>query len=398
MFLFASTLLLFTMTEVHISDFEQRSTQAFYAAESSVTLGLAKLRTNTDYRTDTNDTISIGGNTGLLNVQFYDGTHDKNGHYRKALAPSLYRLALRGQGSVPGLNAAARRTIERDVVVKPFVLFARNTVTLSAGCKVTGNIHSNASVIIDKLSEVKGNVTSNGPVTIGDKIFNDTKPKKINDGIVDGTVSSLEPEIIVSLLPIVLYFPKYHYKGKEYKAEPLVHDTVTLSPVGGVDPPAPSIEVYSGFPTTDNPAGVFYPNTEIMGPLTALQVKGTVVIPSAYPKSTVLINGVVTITPVDNFPALICEKELDIRLIGNLEKFLKSLKKNRIIGLISVKEDVSLSGTDTPGDIIQGSIFGNGIIITANPTLQVTYNSAIISDPPPGIDLIEIGEWREIFE
>ena len=384
MFLFASTLLLFTMTEVHISDFEQRSIQAFYAAESSVTLGLAKLRTNTDYRTDTNDTISIGGNTGLLNVQFYDGTHDNNGHYRKALAPSLYRLALRGQGSVPGLNAAARRTVERDILVKPFVLFARNTVTLSGGCNIKGNIHGNSSVVIDSGDVVTGNVTSNGPVT--------------NNGSVTGTVSSLEPEIIVSPLPIDLYFPKYHYKGKEYKAKPLVHDTVTLSPVSGVDPPAPSIEVYSGFPTTDNPAGVFYPDTEIIGPLTALQVKGTVVIPPAYPKNTVLINGVLTITPVDNFPALICEKDLDIRLIGNLEKFLKSLKKNRIIGLISVKEDVSLSGTDTPGDIIQGSIFGNCIIVTANPTLQVTYNPAIISDPPPGIDLIEIGEWREIFE
>jgi type II secretory pathway component PulK len=69
MYLIASTLLLITMTEIHISDFEQRSTQAFYAAESSVTLGLSKLRENPDYRhkNDLYDT-SIGGNPGYFIV------------------------------------------------------------------------------------------------------------------------------------------------------------------------------------------------------------------------------------------------------------------------------------------------------------------------------------------
>ncbi len=384
MYLIAATLLLITMTEVHIADFEQRSTQAFYAAESSVTLGLAKLRTNTDYRTNSSEMISIGGNTGLLNVQFYDGTNDGNGHFRKSLSPSLYRLVLRGKGTVPGLNAAAKRTVERDVVVKPFALFAQNNLTLTGGCTISGNIHGNSTVRIDIGSTVTGNATSNGTI--------------INNGIITDTESSLEPKIELPAFPITSYFPKYQYNGAEYEAKPLTHDTVTLSPAGGIDPPASSLELYSGFPTSDNPAGVFYPDSEITGTLTALQVEGTVIIPTAYPKSIVSINGAVTITPVDNFPALISMKNLNVILIGNLENFSNSLKKSRIQGLIYIQDDVSFFGNDIVGEVINGSIFGRNITITGNPMFQVTYDPAVISDPPPGIDLFELGEWREVFE
>jgi hypothetical protein len=392
MYLIATTLLLITMTEVHIADFEQRSTQAFYAAESSVTLGLAKLRTNTDYRTNTSETTSIGGNTGLLNVQFYDGTDDGNGLFRDALSPSLYRLVLRGKGTIPGLNAATKRTVEREVVLKPFALFAQTTLTLTSGCTITGNIHGNSSVIIGLGNTVEksldfpsGDATSNGAL--------------INDGSVDGTESSLEPQISLPAFPIIPNPPTYHYKGKEYTAKPLVHDTLTLSPKGSIDPPAPSIELYSGFADPDdNPAGVFYPESEITGTLTALLVEGTVIIPPSYPTGTVAINGAVTITPVENFPALISAKDLNITLIGNLETFSDSLEKSQIQGLLYVQGNVSFTGNNTPGEIITGSILGYTITLTGNPVFEVRYDPAIISNPPLGIDLIELGEWREVFE
>jgi len=368
MYLIAGTLLLVTMTEVHLADFEQRSTQAFYAAESSVTLGLAKLRTDPDYRTDASDTTSIGANTGLLNAQFYDGTNDGNGHFRKSLAPSLYRLVIRGTGSVPGLDAAARRTVEREVVLKPFALFAQATLTLAGGCTIKGNVHGNVAVTIEIGSTVTGDVTSQ---------------------------SSSEPPITLPGSPISLYFPKYWYNGAEYDAQPLTHDTVTLSPAGGVDPPAPAIEVYSGFPTSDNPAGVFYPDSEISGSLVALQVQGTVIIPSPQNLS---LTGAVTITPVANFPALIGATDLTLMLMGNLEIFSASLEKSRIQGLIYAKGDLAITGNDAPGEMITGSILGRNIMITGNPIIQVKYDPAVMSNPPPGIDLIELGEWREVFE
>ena len=106
MFLLVGTLLIITMTEVHLANFEQRSTQAFYAAESGLTLGVSKLRENYYYRTVINDTLAIGGNTALLTVEFH---HRPN---------SLYHLILQGQGTVPGLHAATRRTVTRQVVLK----------------------------------------------------------------------------------------------------------------------------------------------------------------------------------------------------------------------------------------------------------------------------------------
>ncbi len=60
LYLVAVTLLLLTMTEVQISDFESRSTQALYAAESSVTLGLSYLRQEHNYRATASDTMMIG--------------------------------------------------------------------------------------------------------------------------------------------------------------------------------------------------------------------------------------------------------------------------------------------------------------------------------------------------
>lgn len=394
MFLIASTLLLITMTEVHISDFEQRSTQAFYTAESSITLGLSELRKNADHRSNKQDIMSIGGNIGMLAVKFV------------SLSPSLYHLVLKGTGTVPGLNAAeAKRIVERAVVVKPFVLFAWRGVTVSGGCKIIGKIHGNDSVSIDKLSTVKGDLTSSNPVTIGDEIFNDPAPKTINNGIVDGTVSSREPEITFPTLPIALYLQKYWYNAIECKAQPLIHKTVILSPVDGVNPPVPSVDIYSGEPTPENPAGIFYLESEIIGSFIIFNVTGTVVDP--FTTGSLSINGSIKIMPGSNedfkhFPALITARNLNITFtsVESLNPFFsyEDLKKSQIEGLIYADGDVSFTENDTTGNVMTGSILGENISITGNSGFQVTYDSTIISDPPPGIDLIEPGEWKESFE
>lgn len=382
MYLIASTLLLITMSEVHISDFEQRSIQALYAADSSATLGLSKLQQDPNYRTTTSDSFLIGGNTVLLNVRFYDGTNDGNGYFLGSLEPSLYRLVLRGKGTVPGLHAAAKRTVERNVVLKPFALFAGNNVKLSGGADITGNIHGNNVVTIGLNSHVTGNVTSNRLV--------------FQQGTVTDTVSSLEPAISFPMLQGDQYFPKYRYEGAEYEVQPLIHDTVELLPAGKTEPPAPSIEVYSGFPTTDNPAGFFYLNTDLPSDtLTAILVTGTVIIPSS---GTLTLDGIVRITPVANFPALISAKNLRITFIGNLEKFSKGLKKSHILGMIYVWGNVSFTGNNLTENILRGSILGWDITVSGNPIFPIEYDPAIFSAPPPGIHFIEFGEWRERFE
>jgi hypothetical protein len=152
LYLVAATLLFLTMTEVHLADFEQRSTQAFFVAESSIARGISKLRQNPDDRTTTTDTMSIGGNVGSLNVQFHRKIFDNT--------TSLYQLILEGTGSVTGSHAAANRIVRRDVIVKPFAVFAQNNVLLSGGCQIIGNVHGNGSVILWPDSRITGDVTS----------------------------------------------------------------------------------------------------------------------------------------------------------------------------------------------------------------------------------------------
>ncbi len=382
MYLAASTLLIITMTEIHLADFGQRSTQAFYAAESGFVLGLSKLRTNPYYRTDTSETLRAGANTIMLSAEFYDGVNDGKGQYLKVLDPSLYRLIVRGSGTVPGSHASAKRKVERDVLVKPFVLFAKNAITLKGGSAVSGNIHANSIVSIAKQATVKGDVTSSVKVDY-------------EDGAVDGSVSQEEPKIDLPEFPLPLYYPKYRYKGNEYSAKPVEHDTILLDTYGGKDPPVPSIDLYSGFPSTGNPAGVFYLDTVATGTPITIKISGTLLIPQP---GMLDVQGAVSITPVDNFPALISAKNLKIDMIGGLEKFSKTIEKSRIQGLIYTNGNISLSGNDTTGEIITGSTFGQNITITGNPDLQITYDSSVYSDPPPGIDLIELGEWREVLE
>jgi hypothetical protein len=370
MFLLVSTLLIITMTEVHLAKFEQRSTQAFYAAESGITLGVSKLRENYYHRTVINDTLAIGGDTSLLTVEFQNRPN------------SLYHLVLQGQGSVPGVQAAVRRTVTRQVVLKPFILFARDTLKMSSGIGITGNVHGNSTVTMGAGTTIDGDLTSTIPVID-------------NGGTVNGQIQ-LEPEIPFPELSLELYYPTYRYNGGEYTAKPLVHDIIPLSAVDDLEPPAPVLHMYSGFPDAENPAGVFYPASSISGELVALQVDGTVVLPTP---GSLALNGIVHITPVDNFPALISAKDLNLNLIGNLDRFSpESLEQSQIQGVVYVSGALTLTGNNTGGELVNGSLLGHTLRITGLPFVRMRYDPTLFSDPPPGIDFLELGPWREVFE
>ena len=107
MFLVAGTLLIITMTEIRLSDFEYRSTQAFYAAESAFAIGIARLRQNSAYRGDYAPMYyDIGRNPGEIEST------------TRELPPALYHFFLCGTGKIPGWQVAATRTVEQEVAIK----------------------------------------------------------------------------------------------------------------------------------------------------------------------------------------------------------------------------------------------------------------------------------------
>lgn len=380
LFLLISTMLLLTMTEINISDVEQRSTQAFYAAESAFSVGIAKLRqTNGAYRHQNDPyNFSAGNNPGFMFVQTTSIT-----------PPALYRFLIRGTGSISGVHAVTTRKIEREVAVKPFVLFAENEVTLNDQCAVVGNVHGNTAVNIAKTANIEGDATSNQSIA--------------NQGTVTGTQSKNEPEIVLPPLLAARYTPTYRYKDasgnmKLYQAQPLslISDTIALSEVNKIKPPAPSIELYSGFPSAENPAGIFYLPSDLTGNLVALHIEGTLLIPT----SAFHLNGIIRITPVEkHYPAIISTNNLELKLIGNLEQFAagNEIPDNRIQGLIYTTGTVEIDTEEFIGELMTGSIFAQAITLT---DVQMAYQKdpTLLAKPPPGIDFIDIGEWREIIE
>jgi len=59
--------------------------------------------------------------------------------------------------------------------------------------------------------------------------------------------------------------------------------------------------------------------------------------------------------------------------------------------------DIIITGDGTTGMILSGSVVGSTIQLETNLMLHLKYNNALMADPPPGIDFIEIGEWQEPF-
>jgi hypothetical protein len=206
-----------------------------------------------------------------------------------------------------------------------------------------------------------------------------------NEGQVSGTTSSNEPPLQIPELSFDLYYPRYWYDDgtglREYEAKPLAQDTITLEKSGSEEPPVPSIELYSGFPSSDNPAGFFYPESEITGQFAALEVEGTVIIPSSYPASTFALQGLVKIIPLDDFPALLSVKDTHITFIPNLKKFSGSLKKSDIQGLIYSQGNLAFTGNGTTGKLITGSLFGLNVDLTTDQFFQINYDRKLFASP-----------------
>jgi cytoskeletal protein CcmA (bactofilin family) len=380
LYLLGVALLLVAFTETTLSDLEVRALQSFYLAESALAEGLAQLRTNPDYRTDLNDTRSIGSNFGMYSVAFYDGTNDGNGHYRAALSPFLYQIIIEGKGIIPGPKTSAQTEIEIEAVLKPFVMLAEDTLDVGDGSLIQGNIHANQRVILSPASTVQGNVTTHGMLNGG--------------GVVSGTTSFLEPSIYLPTLTTMPYYPTYTYQGSTYSAQPLTPVVVPLPNLPGNPPPYPTITRYQGTANPGNPAGIYYLDQPITANLAQIDLTGTLIILPAA--GDVNIQGAVRITPVAPFPAVVSSNNLNIQMMGNLNAF--GVMGNRIEGLIYADRDITLVGADVSGEIIHGSLIAHTISVQGNPSLETTYAPEVLSNPPPDLDLIEVLSWKEIRE
>jgi hypothetical protein len=381
LYLVAATLLLLTMTEVHLSDFELRSTQALYAAESSVTLGVSRLRREPHYRSTTSDTFMVGNNPAMMTVDFQRNLFHNT--------TSLYHLTLKGTGVVPGWHASTARKIKQDVIVKPFALFAQNSVFISQNCHVIGDVHANGPVILESGSKVTGNVTSAALVQDQD-----------DQTIVSGKTSFPEPNLTVPELDLLTYYPKYWYQGTQYEAQPLNHDTILLSQEGPNPAPFEKIEVYSGYwLAPDNPAGVFYLNEPLEGPIMALDLEGTLIIPPDFADAAFAFTGPASITPVDNFPAIVSAKPIDITFMdgADLRQYSNSIPTTHLQGLVYGESNILIRGNGTTGRVMTGSLVGTTITLETDLMLRIKYDNALLESPPPGIDFLELGAWQEAF-
>ncbi|GAK59179.1 integral membrane protein CcmA involved in cell shape determination [Candidatus Vecturithrix granuli] len=389
MFLAAGTLLIITMTEIRLSDFEYRSNQAFYGAESAIALGIANLRQESAAYGPI--AYEVGGNPGYLEIS------------TRFLPPSVYHFILCGAARISGWQASATRAIEREITIKPFVVFAENQVTLTGQCTIEGNVHGHATIEVGPSVTITGNVTAS------------TTPV-LNQGTIEGDhissdIGTLEPEISFPELAIDFYSWTYPCTGIDgapifCEAQPLIHDTLLLDLDENPETPEETIELFSSdVSSTNNPARIFYLSFEVPeASLTAFNVYGTVVIPSDYPSDTVLLKGSFMIEPLNtssnHFPALISAKPLSMTFREDLANKSDSIAENHITGLIYVLGDLTLI-SETSGEIITGSLFGRNITITGNQAAatEISYDPAIFTTPPPGFDLIELGAWREsVFE
>lgn len=389
MFLAVGTLLIITMTEIRLSDFEYRSTQAFYGAESAIALGIANLRQGSE----TYGPISyeVGGNPGYIEIS------------TRSLPPSVYHFILCGAARISGWQASATRTIEREITIKPFVIFAENQVTLTGQSAIEGNIHGNTTVKVGPSVTITGNVTASAaPVLNQGTIAGD---------YISSDLDTLEPKISFPELTTELYSWTYPCIGTDgapdlCEAQPLIHDTLLLDLDEDPETPEETIELFSSdVSSTNNPARIFYLSFEVPeASLAAFNVYGTVIIPSDYPSNTVTLEGSFMIEPLNtasnHFPALISAKSLNVTFRADLAEKSDSIAENHIAGLIYVLGDLTIT-SETSGEIITGSLFGQNITITGDQAapLQISYDPALFSAPPPGFDLIELGAWKEpVFE
>ncbi len=396
-YLAISTLFLLIMTEIHLADFEQRSTQAFYLAESAITKGVVRLRANHKNHHVLNDLIAIGGRQHALTTTFIPKPCGNDN-----TAKAWYALNLQGLGVVTGQQTATRRKVGRDVVLKPFALLAKRNITLQNLCHISGpndtngNLHGNGQVIIGDHVNIEGDASSSTGILIS------------SNATVTGDSSQKEPWIAFPDFSVPLYIPKYAYHGEEYQAQPL-----SLLSFPSADGTSRLDIYYKGSPNDENPAGIYILPHKIadniggtMTVFTTFDIQGTVIVQNSF-----ALRGRVRINPaVDHFPAFISSNGYPIEMTFidrttieaaysdlDVEDLALIPDENSIQGAIYSRGDIGLTAFSDSAKVA-GSMFGQNIALNGNSTIEVTYDPGIMTDPPPGLQLVDYGAWREIIE
>ena len=392
-YLAVTTIWLMTMTEISLSDFERRSIRAFYLAETAITMGVARLRTEPGNLTMFSDTVSE--KLDVFSVAYTPKLYDEH--------ESWYNLVLEGEGVISGPTASAKRRVLREIVQKPFVLFGEE-IELRELCRIDGNIHGNQKVDIGANVKVEGHISS----SLAEAIISE-------DAVIpEEETPALEPEMTFPLIPENIYSPKYFYEGGEYEAQTLSLTTsLSLSPDDeGHDPPVEILNIYRGKADPENnPAGVFVVNSagledEAHNTLSVIDVEGSVILPASVP---FLLKGLVRIEPLENFPALLSfgggEVNLGLISFEEIKDFLdvsnpelaKLPQKNSIEGLLYSLGTIKLA-TESGSITIDGSIWADTIVLEGNATCAVDFSPRLFTNPPPGLKVVEQGEWRELIE
>lgn len=401
-YLTVTLLLLMTTVETRVSYSEQRSMQALFGAESFLTLGVADGRAlNGEWRNSVSEQITFGDELTIFYTRVAGS--DKGDTPQKR---SLYCGEHRGTAAVYGPNGLTKRQIWENVRIKPFALFAEQEVSLLSGVKIVGdsndikaNVHGNTRAYLASGVSVEGNVTSNGQIKCA---MSAECPKNSATGKIQEDCRLSFPKIAERL-----YYPKYMYQGKVYEAEPL--GTPKSIPLTSKDekeqPPAQAIHIYEERPSKANPAGVFFAdapiNDEVSNTLTNFDIEGTLILRGAGNWN---IKGIVKITAVEQFPAILKFSDAPLSLtyipFSTIQPFLSEggggmNQANQISGLIYSTGDVTLASNGAGGELVKGSVFARNITISGDPQFLLGYNLRLLTDSPPGLQLVERFNWRE---
>ena len=381
-------LLILAATETQIAYYEQRTTQAFYGAESALTLGIADLRGYNGEKVSVfNEAVIMGGEPATFS------SYLEKPKKKEKEVESLYHHSVIGTATRTGPNGATTRAVQQDIVIKPFALFASKSLQLRGGCAIEGHAHGNDSVSLDAGAFIDGNLTLSGGMSASSEQ-------------VSGKTQR-EEEMRLPVVPLRAYYPKYIYQGEVFEAEPLaLPEIIPLVAKDDISPPAVELRLYAQTPSVKNPAGVFYVSSEInsdaSGALVALAIQGTLLL--EHPAK---LRGIIQISAVDNFPALVnfSGAPLEITVIPPelITPFMdltvgssRPLPDDSLIqGLIYSSGDVAITSEGVGRTALKGSIFAKNITLTGNPKLKMEYNLRVLTNSPPGLQLVERSEWRE---
>ncbi|PID56356.1 hypothetical protein CSB45_11780 [candidate division KSB3 bacterium] len=386
-YLALNAVLLMTTTEIHLSNFEQRSIQAFYLAESALARGVAGLRAAPDDLTSFSDVIP--GTLNVFSVSFSPKRYDEH--------ESWYHLSLNGEGIVSGPGASATRRVSQEILIKPFALFAAQKIAVQDHCRIHGHLHGNQEVHIGADVTVEGHISSSfsEPIVSEDAdLSEDEEPAR-------------EPETGFPAISPDLYFPQYLYQEKQYTAQAL-ELTASLALSGSAER---LLNVYRGQADPENnPAGIFVLHSAIeddtQSTLTAIDLQGgSLVLPGT---KKCYIKGLVHISPVENYPAVIHfgtgamhlntinVASLTFSDTGNTE-ISKLPTQNSIEGLLYSLGNLVLTA-ESGSVTLKGSIWAQNISVRGEATCKIDFSPGLMTNPPPGLKVVEYGAWRELLE